>query len=240
MRISLIIGVIACAAVFWIILRSRSVDPTGDGKAPPAAQDALVFDFEKDEPGRVPAGFTSALTGGGGPVQWQVQQAEGAPSGARVVAQLSDDSTNARYPHLVREDFMARNVDLSVRFRTISGEADASGGLVFRYRDRDNYYVVRANSLEGNVVAYKTENGKRGNIGVRGKGDAYGVKTEVPHQKWNTLRVIVKGKLIEVFLNDRELFEVENETFLDAGRVGLWTKADAVTQFDDLRVKSLD
>ncbi|GMV83290.1 MAG: hypothetical protein AMXMBFR7_44740 [Planctomycetota bacterium] len=96
MRISLIIGVIACAAVIWSISRSRSVGPTSDGKAPPAPQDALVFDFEKDEPGGVPVGFTSALTGGGGPVRWQVQQAEGAPSGARVVAQLSDDTTNAR------------------------------------------------------------------------------------------------------------------------------------------------
>ena len=111
---------------------------------------------------------------------------------------------------------------------------------MFRYKDQSNFYVVRANSLEGNVVAYKTENGKRGNIGVKGKGDAYGVKADVPHQQWNTLRVIVRGNLFEIYLNGRELFEVENDVFSEAGKVGFWTKADAVTQFDELRVKSLD
>jgi hypothetical protein len=131
-------------------------------------------------------------------------------------------------------------VDVAVRFKTISGEVDASGGLAFRYKDKDNFYVVRANSLEGNVVAYKTENGKRSNIGVKGKGDAYGVTADVPHQKWNTLRVIVKGNVIEIILNDKKLFEVENDTFTEAGKIGLWTKADAVTQFDDLSATSLD
>jgi hypothetical protein len=182
----------------------------------------------------------AALTGGGGPVNWQVDEVGDAPSGTRVLAQLSNDRTNKRYPQLVREDFTATDVDMSVRFKTISGEVDASGGLVFRYRDKGNFYVVRANSLEGNVVAYRTENGTRTNIGVRGKGDAYGVKADVPHRQWNELRVLVKGKLIEVFLNDRKLFDVEDDTFQTAGRVGLWTKADAVTQFDDLTVTSLD
>lgn len=219
---------------------SRSAEPTSNAAAPPPAEQAVVFDFEKDETGGTPSGFTAALTGGGGPVEWRVQEVDDAPSGRKVVAQLSDDRTNARYPQLVGGDFQARDVDVSVRFKTISGEVDASGGLVFRYADKDNFYVVRANSLEGNVVAYKTENGKRSNIGVKGKGDAYGVKVDVPHQKWNTLRVIMKGNLIEIILNDKKLFEVENETFTEAGKVGLWTKADAVTQFDDLRATSLD
>jgi hypothetical protein len=179
------------------------------------------------------------LTGGGGPVKWRVQDVDDAPSGKKVVAQLSDDRTNARYPQLVRDDVQARDVDVSVRFK-ISGEVYASGGLVLRYTDKDNFYVVRANSLEGNVVAYRTENGKRSNIGVKGKGDAYGVKVDVPHQKWNTLRVIMKGSLIEVILNDKKRFEVENDTFTEGGKIGLWTKADAVTQFDDLSVMSLD
>lgn len=219
---------------------SRSTEPTSNAAAPTPAKQATVFDFEKDENDKLPVGFTEALTGGGGPVKWRVQAADDAPSGKKVVAQLSDDRTNARYPHLVRDDFEARDVDVSVRFKTISGEVDASGGLIFRHKDKDNFYVVRANSLEDNVVAYKTENGKRSNIGVKGKGDAYGVKADVPHQEWNTLRVIMKGNLIEIFLNGKKLFEVENDTFTEAGKVGLWTKADAVTQFDDLRATSLD
>lgn len=228
------------AATVVLVSCSRSTEPTSDAPAPPWPEHAQVYDFEEGEPGQVPPRFTAALTGAGGPVKWHVQEADDAPSGRQVMAQLSDDRTNARYPHLVRDDFTARDVDLSVKFKTISGEVDASGGLVFRYQDDGNYYVVRANALEGNVVAYKTKKGERSNIGVKGRGNAYGVKAEVPHQQWNTLRVIAKGSLIEVFMNGRKLFEVENDTFAEAGKVGLWTKADAVTQFDDLQVTSLD
>lgn len=219
---------------------SRSVEPTSAAAAPPTANGATVFDFENDDSGQTPKGFTAALTGGGPAGDWRALHVNDAPSGKTVVVQFTHDQTNTRFPHLVRDDVHARDVDLSVKFKTISGQLDASGGLIFRYQDKDNYYVVRANALEGNVVAYKTEHGKRSNIGVKGKDGAYGVKADVPHQKWNTLRAIVKGNLIEVFLNDRKLFDVENDTFKDAGKVGLWTKADAVTQFDDLSVRSLD
>ena len=120
----------------------------------------------------MPPGFRVGLTGDGVAVDWQLLDVADAPSGGRVVAQLSADTTNRRYPLLVFEGFEARDVDLAVTFKTISGKVDASGGLVFRYRDDGNYYVVRANALEGNVVAYKTEDGKRSNIGVKGKGSA--------------------------------------------------------------------
>jgi len=219
---------------------SSSTEPTSSAAAPPPAKQATVFDFEKDGSNTPPAGFTEALTGGGGPAVWRVQEVDDAPSGKKIVAQLSDDRTNARYPHLVRDDFKARDIDLSVRFKTISGQVDASGGLVFRYLDKNNFYVVRANALEDNVVAYKTENGRRSNIGVKGKGNAYGVKADVPHRQWNTLRIIMKGSFMGIFMNGRKLFEVENDTFSEAGKVGLWTKADAITQFDDLRITSLD
>jgi hypothetical protein len=228
--------------VFAFVLGScsSSVDPTRNSVAPLAPKNGIVFDFETDDLDIIPTGFSVALTGGGGPTRWRVQEAKDAPSGKKVVAQLSKDGTNSRYPNLVRDDIRAKDVDVSVKFKTISGEVDASGGLVFRYKDKDNFYVVRANSLENNVVAYKTENGRRSSIGVQGKGDAYGVNVDVPHQQWNTLRVIMKGDMIEVFLNGAKLFEVANKTFGEVGKVGLWTKADAVTQFDDLRVNSLD
>lgn len=212
---------------------------TSDDPEPPAPGNATVYKFDEDEIGAVPAGFTEELTGGGGHVAWRVQEVDDAPSGGNVVTQLSDDKTNARYPHLVRDYFSAKDVDLSVKFKTISGEVDASGGFVFRYKDKDNYYVVRANSLEDNVVAYKTEKGKRSNIGVKGRGDAYGVEIEVPHQTWNTLRVIARESLFEIFLNGRKVFEVEDSTFTEPGKIGLWTKADAVTHFDDLSVAAL-
>jgi len=219
---------------------SRSTDPTPADDAAAQPEEALVFNFDRSETGRIPDEFTAALVGGGGPVRWEVLETEDAHSGDRVMGQLSDDKTNRRYPLLVCEAISARDVDLSVRFKTLSGEVDASGGLIFRCSDPNNFYVVRANSLEGNVVAYKTENGKRSNIGVKGEGDAYGVKVEVPHQQWNSLRVVAQGNLFEIFLNGRKLFDCENDTFTTSGKVGLWTKADAVTYFDDLSVKSLD
>ena len=112
--------------------------------------------------------------------------------------------------------------------------------MIFRYQDSNNYYVVRANSLEDNVVAYKTVAGKRSNIGTGGWGYSYGVDVEVPHQSWNTLRVVVRGDLFEIYLNNHKLFEVSNDVFSEPGKIGLWTKADAVTYFDDLRVEVLD
>ena len=218
----------------------KSIDPTHDEAAPPVPAVGKTFSFDDGEPGKGPHGFTTALTGGGGDVRWEIEKTDNAPSGGKVLSQLSDDKTNKRYPHIVRDDFIARDVDVSVKFKTLSGNVDASGGLVFRYQDKGNYYVVRANSLEGNVVAYKTENGKRSSIGVRSKGNAYGVKADVPHKKWNTLRVIARGLVFEVILNGKKIFEVENDRFQKAGKIGLWTKADAVTQFDDLNVTSLD
>jgi len=219
---------------------ASSVEPTSNDVAPAQPVRAELWGFDDGAAGAVPPGFRAGLTGGGPPVDWQVLEVADAPSGGKVVAQLSDDVTNRRFPLLVLDDFEARDVDLEVRFKTIAGEVDASGGLVFRYQDDGNYYVVRANSLEGNVVAYKAEKGKRSNIGVKGRGSAYGVDVEVPHREWNSLRVVARGTLCEVFLNGRKLFEVEDDTFQDAGKIGLWTKADAVTHFDDLRVASLD
>ena len=207
--------------------------PTVDSSAQPTT---VVFDFEDGTVGALPPGFTAALVGGGGSIDWRVQARKDAHSGSQVIAQLSSDQTNTRYPHVVRDDLLARDVDVSVSFKTIGGKVDASGGVVFRYLDKNNFYVVRANSLEGNVVAYKTEKGIRRSIGVKGKDNAYGVNVNVPHQQWNDLRVMARGQMFEVFLNGKKLFEAEDDTFTDAGKVGLWTKADAVTEFDDLRV----
>jgi hypothetical protein len=141
---------------------------------------------------------------------------------------------------LVYDDLTATDVDVSVRFKPVSGKVDRGAGIVWRYQDENNYYVVRANALEDNVVAYKVENGKRSNIGVKGAGSAYGVKTAIPSGQWSNLRVVADGDLFEIYSNGRKLFEVEDATFAEAGRVGLWTKADSVTHFDDLTIVRLD
>jgi hypothetical protein len=130
----------------------------------------------------------------------------------------------------------AKDVDLSVRFAPISGRVDQAAGLVWRYQDEDNYYIVRANALEDNVVLYKVEKGKRTDLPLKGEGRTYGKKTEVPSGQWSTLRLVAQGSLFEVSLNGQKLFDVEDSTFTGPGKVGVWTKADSVTYFDDLRV----
>lgn len=196
----------------------------------------VVFDFEGDAPGAVPAGFSPALSGQGRPGVWRVLADPGAPSGTRVVAQTDGDRTNYRFPVLVVDATSARDVELSVRFKAVSGGKDQAAGLVWRYQDPQNYYVVRANALEDNVVLYKMEKGKRSDLDVKGTRASYGVDVEVGAGEWHELGVDVAGELFTVFLNGKKLFEVEDDTFSRAGQVGLWTKADSVTWFDDLRV----
>ena len=107
---------------------------------------------------------------------------------------------------------------------------------MWRLKDANNYYLVRANALENNVVLYKVVDGKRTDLPLKGVGRTYGKKAPVASNTWSTLRVVMVGNLAEVYLNDAKLFEVEDETFKDAGKIGLWTKADSITYFDDLVV----
>lgn len=205
----------------------------------PMPADALTIDFEAEAAGTVPSGFTSAVNKGR-PGAWRVERVAGAPSGAHAVVQTDADRTNSRFPVLVYDGLQATDVDISVRFQPVSGRVDQAAGLVWRYRDANNYYIVRANALEDNVVLYKMENGKRSDLPVKGTGSGYGVDADVPDQGWGELRVTARGPLFEVYLGERKLFEVEDRTFTGPGRVGLWTKADSVTRFDDLRIANLD
>ncbi|MGH9321845.1 MAG: family 16 glycoside hydrolase [Vicinamibacteria bacterium] len=188
-------------------------------------------DFNGDVVGQPPKGFLFGHTAKvGAPGKWVVQ-AEG---GDNFLVQTDADSTRSRFPVAVLEDITTTDVDLSVRFKPVSGQVDQAAGLVWRYQDEDNYYIVRANALEDNVVLYKIEEGKRTDLPLKGEGRTYGKKAEVPAGQWSTLRVVAAGPLFEVYFNGTKLYEVEDTTFTQAGRVGLWTKADSVTQFDDL------
>jgi len=192
--------------------------------------------FEKDNLGQPPAGFSFALTGRGKPGVWIVKKDEASPNQRQVLAQINADPTGDRFPLCVFDKISAKDVDVSVKFKPISGKEDQAAGIVWRYRDQDNYYVVRANALESNVVLYKVEKGKRTDLPLKDKGRTYGKGEKVPSREWGTLRVVVFGKLFEVYHDGRKLYEVENESFKDAGKVGLWTKADSVIYFDDFTI----
>jgi len=195
------------------------------------------LNFDKDKPGEPPKGFTTALTGGGKPGVWVVLKDSSAPSPGNVLAQTDADKTGYRFPVCVYDGLSAKDVDISVKIKAISGTADQGGGIVWRYKDKDNYYIVRANALEDNVVLYKVQNGKREDLALKGEGRTYGKKTRVPSGQWNTLHVTAQGNLFTVYFNGAKLYDVVDETFKDAGKVGLWTKADSVIHFDDLEVK---
>jgi Domain of Unknown Function (DUF1080) len=190
-------------------------------------------DFSDDTVGQQPKGFEFGHTAkAGAPGKWIVQS-EGRN---KYLAQVDSDSTRTRFPVAVLTDISAADVDLSVRFNPVSGRVDQAAGLVWRFQNEDNYYIVRANALENNVVLYKVENGKRTDLPVKGEGRTYGKKAQVTSGHWSTLRVVAAGQHFEVYFNGGKLYEVEDMTFTKAGKVGLWTKADSVTNFDDLTV----
>ena len=114
----------------------------------------------------------------------------------------------------------------------MSGNVDRAAGIVWRYRDENNFYLVRADALEGNVALYKVEQGRRTSLAPAGKGGAAAVQVPVPAGRWSTLRVAFMGTRFVVSFDEKPLFEVEDSTFAGPGRVGLWTQADSVTHFD--------
>jgi hypothetical protein len=190
-------------------------------------------DFSDSSVGQPPKGFEFGLTAkAGAPGKWIVQS-EG---DNKYLAQVDPDNTRSRFPVAVISDVNAADVEVSVRFKPVSGRVDQAAGLVWRFQNEDNYYIVRANALENNVVLYKVEKGKRADLPVKGEGRTYGKKAQVPSGQWSTLRVVAAGPLFEVHFNGSKLYEVEDGTFSQAGKVGVWTKADSVTQFDDLTV----
>lgn len=155
-----------------------------------------------------------------------------------MLAQVDADPVSYRFPLCVYEGFIGKDVDVSVRYKPLSGKEDQAAGIVWRYQDPDNYYIVRANAVENNVVLYKVEKGRRTDLPLVDKGRTYGVKAPIPSGKWGSLRVVAVGDLFEVYSNGVKLFEVKDTTFPMAGKVGLWTKADSVTLFDDLTINA--
>ena len=198
-----------------------------------------TFDFNNDKVGEAPGGFSTALTGRGKPGKWVVVNDPASPNQRNVLAQTDADTTDYRFPVCVYDGLTAKDVDVSMKFKPVSGKVDQGAGLVWRYQNKDNYYIVRANALEGNVVLYKVENGKRTDLPLLGKGRTYGMKEKVPSGEWGTLRVVARGNHFEVYHNGKKLYEVEDQTFKEAGKVGVWTKADSVIYFDDLQITVL-
>jgi hypothetical protein len=185
-----------------------------------AAAMAQAVNFDGDPVGSAPSGWTCGVTGRGSP-RWAIAADPTAPSKANVLMQ----SGSGTFPWCVKSGTSLADGFVEVKFKPISGGEDQAGGLVWRWKDRDNYYVARANALENNVSLYYTERGTRKTIKY--------VDAPVARGSWHTLRVEFAGTRIAVLLDGKRYIELEDSHIGGAGAVGVWTKADSVTAFDD-------
>jgi hypothetical protein len=185
-----------------------------------------TINFDNDKPGNLPAGWKAGVTGRGTP-KWAVEADAGAPSKPNVLKQ----SGSGTFPYCVLTQSALTDGYVEVKFKPLAGREDQAGGLIWRFKDGDNYYVARANALENNVSLYYTENGSRKTLKY--------VDAPVPTGVWHTLRVEFAGKKIKVALNGKTYIEYEDSHFASPGAVGVWTKADSVTAFDDFAYGSL-
>jgi hypothetical protein len=185
-----------------------------------AAAMAQAINFDGDAVGSVPSGWTCGVTGRGSP-RWTVAADPTAPSKSNVLMQ----SGSGTFPWCVKSGTSLADGFVEVKFKSISGGEDQAGGLVWRWKDGDNYYVARANALENNVSLYYTERGSRKTIKY--------VDAPVARGSWHTLRVDFAGARIAVSLDGKRYIELDDSHIGGAGAVGVWTKADSVTAFDD-------
>lgn len=176
--------------------------------------------FDGTKPGDPPVGWTATKTGQGEP-KWSVVADNSAPSKPNALRQ----SGAADFPVAFMNDTSLKDGFVEVKFKLVSGREDQAGGVVWRVKDSDNYYIARANALEDNIRIYHFVKGKRTQF--------KGVNTKVASGQWHTLRVNFSGNRFAVLFNGKELFAAEDDTFKDAGKVGVWTKADSVTLFDE-------
>ena len=181
---------------------------------------AETVNFDRLEAGGPPRGWAAGQTGTG-EAKWAVVKDETAPSSPNVLEQ----SGRATYPVCLKDDASLEDGYVEVRFKAVSGSVDQAGGLVWRAKDFDNYYVARANALEGNVTIYHTIGGRRT--------ERKRSRVKVSSGKWHALRVDFQGSHFTVALDGQKVIEWDDDTLKEAGKVGVWTKADSLTRFDD-------
>ena len=195
-----------------------------------AAQDkARSFQFGKDDVGKVPAGWKADKTGKGDGSVWKVVEDKTAPSKKGYVLAQTAEGPSSLFNLCVAEDTKYKDVEVSVAFKAIAGKRDQGGGIVWRYQDANNYYIARMNPLEDNFRVYKVTGGRR-------SAEFEDKEVKIPVNEWHTLKIKMEGDHIECYLDGKKYLDGKDDSIKDAGKVGLWTKADAQTYFDDFKV----
>ena len=185
-----------------------------------AVSSADTVNFDNMNAGAAPPGWTATQTGSGS-AKWSVEKDDSAPSQPNVLKQ----SGEATFPVCFKNDTSLQDGFVEVKFKPIAGKEDQAGGVIWRVQDSNNYYIARANALEDNVTIYHTINGSR----VAFKN----INTKVTSGVWHTLRVDFAGNKFTVSFDGKKVIEANDESFKEAGKVGVWTKADSVTLFDN-------
>jgi hypothetical protein len=214
---------VVVASVLAVLGLAARASPT---PAPPGR----VWSFEEGAAGQAPPGFSLLQGQGGKPGRWVVQAAADAPDGKQVLVQADADDSADRFLLAVADAPAPQDLRVSVRCKPLQGKTDQACGLVFRLQDAGNYYLTRANALEGNVRLYTVKGGKRTQLA------SWDGKVEA--SAWHTLRAEARGPTLRVFWDGRQVLETSDATFAAAGKVGVWTKADSVTAFDALSVSA--
>jgi len=188
--------------------------------------------FDKEKVGAVPNGWrTDETNGRGKPGKWEVVKNNSAPTLPNVIALTQTKNTGGTFNLLIAEKTRFRNVEIKVKVKAMSGKEDQGGGPIWRAKDENNYYVARWNPLESNFRVYYVKNGSRKQIA--------GVRANLDSKDWHEIKIRHVGAMITATLNDKKVIEVTDNTFKEAGMIGLWTKADAAAAFDEVEVEEV-
>jgi hypothetical protein len=214
---------------FLVIIGGCSTSPTAPERDVPT--DGMRWTFDHDAAGHVPGGWlidetnpTEALA------EWAVVADSTAPSPPNVMALTASRNYDGTYNLAIAEDSSFRDLDLTVMVRAVAGVEDQGGGPIWRCLHKDDYYICRINPLESNYRVYYVKDGRRRQIDS--------ARVELEANRWYELRIVMNGSHIRCFLDGEPMLEVTDDTFGEPGMVGLWTKADAVTSFDNLTLRA--
>ncbi len=194
-------------------------------------ENEVVMSFDDAAVGTVPAGWRIAETAGKGKTaKWAVVKDESAPSKPNVLAVTETKNSGHTFNLAIAENATYKDLEVELKVKAVSGKQDQGGGPMWRVQDENNYYVARWNPLEDNFRVYYVKNGKRRQIAS--------AKVKADPKKWHEIEVEHVGNTIVAEFDDKKLIEVKDSTFSEAGKIGLWTKADAATKFDKVEVKT--
>ena len=197
-----------------------------------------AVDFDNQKPGSLPPYWTSTATRLAEPPHWVIRRDGTAPSRPNVLAQVSTTGGDSEFPLAVFDKVVCRDGDLSVKFRIQPGDHRIqTAGIVWRYQDPRNYYLLHFSVDEKNIGLFRVENGQARAVPViGGRPGAVGVHHELRAGQWYVAKVVFRGSRFRVLFGNRQLFEAEDDSITGPGKTALWTRAGTVAYFDDFRI----